>query len=123
MIEIKVKTYGTDGFETNEQTKLLSSDVEGVVAVAISHYSDGSVEVSLDDDEQNGLEFGSTFMQFDNLESYYQDGKFDLVVKDVVGINFIEYSEFKLNLKGIMQACDKLKVELEKTVKQAVEEK
>ena len=123
MIEIKVKTYGTDGFETNEQTKLLNSDVDGVVAVAISHYSDGSVEVSLDDDEQNGLEFGSTFMQFDNLESYYQNGKFDLVVKDVVGINFIEYSEFKLNLTGIMQACDKLKVELEKTVKQAVEEK
>ena len=77
----------------------------------------GSVEVSLDDDEQNGLEFGSTFMQFDKLESYYQDGKFNLVVKDVVGINFIEYSEFKLNLTSIMQACDKLKVELEKTVK------
>ena len=75
------------------------------------------MEVSLDDDEQNGLEFGSTFMQFDKLESYYQDGKFNLVVKDVVGINFIEYSEFKLNLTSIMQACDKLKVELEKTVK------
>ena len=106
-----------------EQTKLLNSDVNGVVAVAISHYSDGSVEVSLDDDGQNGLEFGSTFMQFDNFESYYQNGKFDLVVKDVVGINFINYSEFKQNLTSIMQACDELKVELEKTVKQLVEEK
>lgn len=117
MIEIKVKTYGTDGFQTNEQTKLLNSDVEGVVAVAISHYSDGSVEVSLDDDEQNGLEFGSTFMKFDNLESYYQDGSFDLVVKEVTGINFVAYSEFKLNLTSIMQACDELKLELEKTLK------
>ena len=117
MIEIKFKTYGTDGFQTNEQTKLLNSDVNGVVAVAISYYSDGSVEVSLDDDEQNGLEFGSTFMKFDNFESYYQDGKFDLVVKDVVGINFVKYSEFKQNLTSIMQACDQLKVELEKTLK------
>ena len=116
MIEIKVKTYGTDGFQTNEQTKSLNSEVNGAVAVAISHYSDGSVEIRLDD-EQNGLEFGSTFMQFDNLESYYQDGKFDLVVKDVVGINFIEYSEFKKNITNIMQACDELKVELEKAVK------
>ena len=117
MIEIKVKTYGTDGFQTNEQTKLLNSDVEGVVAVAISHYSDGSVEVSLDDDEQNGLEFGSTFMQFDNLESYYQDGKFNLAVKNVIGIKNVAYSEFKKNLTNIMKACDELKVELEKTVK------
>ena len=117
MIEIKVKTYGADGFEINEQTKLLNSNVDGVVAVAISHYSDGSVEVSLDDDERNGLEFGSTFMKFDNLESYYQNGKFDLVVKDVVGINFIEYSEFKQNLTNIIKACDELKEELEKTLK------
>ena len=68
-------------------------------------------------DEQNGLEFGSTFMQFDNLESYYQDGSFDLVVKEVTGINFVAYSEFKENLTSIMQACDKLKLELEKTLK------
>ena len=117
MIEIKFKTYGTDGFQTNEQTKLLNSDVEGVVAVAISHYSDGSVEVSLDDDEQNGLEFGSTFMQFDNLESYSEDGKFNLAVKNVIGIKNVAYSEFKENLTNIMKACDEVKVELEKTVK------
>lgn len=116
MIEIKVKTYGTDSFETKEQTKLLNSEVNGVVAVAISHYSDGSVEVRLDD-EQNGLEFGSTVMQFDNLESYYQDGKFDLAVENVSGIKNVAYSEFKKNITNIMQACDELKVELEKTVK------
>ena len=116
MIEIKVKTYGIDGFQTNEQTKLLNSEVNGVVIVAISHYSDGSVEVRLDD-EQNGLEFGSTFMQFDNLESYYQDGKFNLAVNNVSGIKNVAYSEFKKNLTNIMQACDELKVELEKAVK------
>lgn len=116
MIEIKVKTYGTDGFETKEQTKLLNSEVAGVVAVAISHYSDGSVEIRLDD-EQNGLEFGSTVMQFDNLDSYYQDGKFDLAVENVSGVKSVAYSEFKKNLTNIMQACDELKVELEKIVK------
>ena len=116
MIEIRVKTYGTDGFETNEQTKLLNSEVNGEVAVAISHYSDGSVEVRLDD-EQNGLEFGSTVMQFDNLESYYQDGKFNLAVENVSGVKSVAYSEFKKNLTNIMQACDELKVELEKIVK------
>lgn len=115
MIEIKVETYGTDGFQTNEQTKLLNSEVNGAVAVAISHYSDGSVEVRLDD-EQNGLEFGSTVMQFDNLESYYEDGKFNLTVKNV-GIKNVSYSEFKKNMINIMQACDELKVELEKIVK------
>ena len=116
MIEIKVNTYGTDGFQTNEQTKLLNSEVDGVVAVAISHYSDGSVEVRLDD-EQNGLEFGSTFMQFDNLDSYYEDRKFNLAVENVSGIKNVAYSEFKKNLTNIMQACDELKVELEKIVK------
>lgn len=116
MIEIKVKTYGTDGFETKEQTKLLNSEVDGVVAVAISHYSDGSVEVRLDD-EQNGLECGSTVIQFDNIESYYQDGKFNLAVENVSGIKSVAYSEFKKNLTNIMQACDELKVELEKIVK------
>lgn len=116
MIEIKINTYGTDGFQTNEQTKLLNSEVNGAVAVAISHYSDGSVEVRLDD-EQNGLEFGSTFMQFDNLDSYYEDGKFNLTVEDVTGIKNVDYSEFKKNLTNIMQACDELKVELEKIVK------
>lgn len=117
MIEIKIKTYGADGFEINEQTKLLNSNVDGVVAVAISHYSDGSVEVSLDDDEQNGLEFGSTFMKFDNLESYYQNGKFNLAVKNVIGIKNVAYSEFKENLTNIMKACDELELELEKTLK------
>lgn len=68
-------------------------------------------------DEQNGLEFGSTFMQFDNLESCYQDGKFNLAVKNVIGIKNVAYSEFKENLTSIMQACDELKLELEKTVK------
>lgn len=116
MIEIKVKTYGTDGFETKEQTKLLNSEVDGVVAVAISHYSDGSVEIRLDD-EQNGLEFGSTVMQFDNLNSYYEDGKFNLSVNNIIGIKNAAYSEFKKNLTTIMQACDELKVELEKIVK------
>lgn len=116
MIEIKVKTYGTDGFETKEQTKLLNSEVDGVVAVAISHYSDGSVEIRLDD-EQNGLEFGSTVMQFDNSESYYEDGKFNLAVENVSGVKSVAYSEFKKNLTNIMQACDELKVELEKIVK------
>ena len=116
MIEIKIKTYGTDGFQTNEQTKLLNSNVDGMVVVAISHYSDGSVEVSLDD-EQNGLEFGSTVMQFDNLESYYEDGKFNLTVNNVSGIKNVAYSEFKKNITNIMQACDELKVELEKIVK------
>lgn len=116
MIEIKVETYGIDGFQTNEQTKLLNSEVNGVVAVAISHYSDGSVEVRLDD-EQNGLEFGSTVMQFDNSESYYADGKFNLAVNNVSGIENVAYSEFKKNLINIMQACDELKVELEKIVK------
>ena len=116
MIEIKVKTYGTDGFQTNEQTKRVNSEVDGVVAVAISHYSDGSVEVRLDD-EQNGLEFGPTVMQFDNLESYYEDGKFNLTVENVIGIKNVAYSEFKENLTNIMQACDELKVELEKIVK------
>lgn len=116
MIEIKVKTYGTDGFQTNEQTKLLNSEVDGVVAVAISYYSDGSVEIRLDD-EQNGLEFGSTVMQFDNLDSYYEDGKFNLAVENVSGIKNVAYSEFKKNITNIMQACDELKVELEKIVK------
>ena len=116
MIEIKINTYGTDGFQTNEQTKSLNSEVNGAVAVAISHYSDGSVEVRLDD-EQNGLEFGSTVMQFDNLDSYYEDGKFNLTVRDVSGIKSVAYSEFKKNLTNIMQACDELKVELEKIVK------
>ena len=117
MIEIKVNTYGTDGFQkTNEQTKLLNSEVNGAVAVAISYYADGSVEVRLDD-EQNGLEFGSTFMQFDNLDSYYEDGMFNLAVKDVSGIKNVAYSEFKKNITNIMQACDELKVELEKIVK------
>ena len=116
MIEIKIKTYGTDGFQTNEQTKLLNSNVDGMVVVAISHYSDGSVEVRLDD-EQNGLEFGSTVMQFDNLESYYEDGKFNLTVNNVSGIKNVAYGEFKKNITNIMQACDELKVELEKIVK------
>ena len=116
MIEIKINTYGTDGFQINEQTKLLNSEVDGVVAVAISHYSDGSAEVRLDD-EQNGLEFGSTVMQFDNIDSYYEDGKFNLAVEDVSGIKNVAYSEFKKNLTNIMQACDELKVELEKAVK------
>lgn len=116
MIEIKVKTYGTDGFQTNEQTKLLNSEVNGVVAVAISHYSDGSVEIRLDD-EQNGLEFGSTVIQFDNLDSYYEDGKFNLAVENVSGIKNVAYSEFKKNITNIVQACDELKVELEKIVK------
>ena len=116
MIEIKINTYGTDGFQTHEQTKSLNSEVNGAVAVAISHYSDGSVEIRLDD-EQNGLEFGSTVMQFDNLDSYYEDGKFNLAVKDVSGIKNVAYSEFKKNLINIMQACDELKVELEKAVK------
>ena len=116
MIEIKIKTYGTDGFQTNEQTKLLNSNVDGVVAVAISHYSDGSVEIILDD-EQNGLEFGSTVIQFDNPESYYEDGKFNLTVNNVSGIKNVAYSEFKKNITNIMQACDELKVELEKIVK------
>lgn len=115
MIEIKVNTYGTDGFQTNEQTKLLNSEVDGVVAVAISHYSDGSVEIRLDD-EQNGLEFGSTVVQFDNLDSYYEDGTFNLAVENVSGIKNVAYSEFKKNLTNIMQACDELKVELEKIV-------
>lgn len=116
MIEIKINTYGTDGFQTNEQTKSLNSEVNGAVAVAISHYSDGSVEIRLDD-EQNGLEFGSTVMQFDNLDSYYEDGKFNLTVENVIGIKNVVYSEFKKNLTNIIQACDELKVELEKIVK------
>ena len=116
MLEIKVNTYGTDGFQTNEQTKRLNSEVNGAVAVAISHYSDGSVEIRLDD-EQNGLEFGATVMQFDNLDSYYEDGKFNLAVNNVSGIKNVAYSEFKKNLTNIMQACDELKVELEKIVK------
>lgn len=116
MIEIEIKTYGIDGFQINEQTKLLNSEVNGAVAVAITHYSDGSVEIRLDD-EQDGLEFGSTVMQFDNLDSYYEDGTFNLAVRDVIGIKNVAYSEFKKNLTNIMQACDELKVELEKIVK------